>query len=99
MSKANRPQADDKLSKLIDHFASLNQNEHLINLEIEGKGIMLNITYPPKHIITDHLEKRSKVAIDRRTCMSSPYKHILKKTFTTTRSGWMIKKLNKLCYY
>ena len=35
--KANRPQADDKLNELIDHFAILNQHEHLSNIEVEGK--------------------------------------------------------------
>ena len=39
MSKANRPQTNDKLNKLIDHFALLNQHEHLCNMGTEGEDI------------------------------------------------------------
>ena len=41
MPKVNRPQADDKLNELTDHFALLNQNEHLNNLKKEAKDIIL----------------------------------------------------------
>ena len=37
MLKANRFQASDKFNELIDHFALLNQHEHLNNLEMEGR--------------------------------------------------------------
>ena len=34
MTKAKRPQADNKLSELIDHFILLYKHEHLTNLEM-----------------------------------------------------------------
>ena len=37
ISKNNRLQIDDKLSKLTDHFSLPNQHEHLCNMEREGE--------------------------------------------------------------
>ena len=37
MLKVNRPQTNDKLNKLIDHFAIQNQYEHLSNMGTEGE--------------------------------------------------------------
>ena len=53
MSKANRPQAYDNLSKLIDYFALPNQHDHLSNLEIEGTYVMPKSTQPSKHTRID----------------------------------------------
>ena len=44
-----RPQADNKLNELIDHFVLLNQYEHLNKLAMEGKGIIPKATQPQKH--------------------------------------------------
>ena len=44
MLKANRPQAHDKLSKVIHHFALLNQQNHLNNLKMEAKDKSQNYT-------------------------------------------------------
>ena len=46
MVRANRPQADDKLSELTDLFVLLNQHKHWNNLETEGKDMMPNTTQP-----------------------------------------------------
>ena len=37
MSKANRPQTDNKVNKLIDQFALLKQHEHITNMERRWK--------------------------------------------------------------
>ena len=76
---ANRLQTDNKLNELIDHFTFLNQQEHLHNLEMEGKNKMPKIIQPPKHAQRDHPGEINKVAIGKRTGESSTCKHILKK--------------------
>ena len=37
MNKSNRPHKGDRFNELINHFAMLNQHEHLRNVETEGK--------------------------------------------------------------
>ena len=40
LSKAGRPQMNDKLNKLIDCSTLLNKDEHFNNLEMEGEDII-----------------------------------------------------------
>ena len=49
MLKASRLQADNKLSEPIDYLALLNQHEHLNNLVMVGKDIMLKQTTSKVH--------------------------------------------------
>ena len=44
MSEANRPQADDKLNEIIDHFAEIHKHEQLCN----GHSTKDNVT-PKAH--------------------------------------------------
>ena len=54
ITKANRPQTDQKLTKLIDHFADINEYEHLGSIEMEEKGIVPKAVQSPRHTNTGH---------------------------------------------
>ena len=53
MHQLNRPHTGDKLNKPIDHFAMLNQHEHLSDIGMEGENISQKITTQPHHIHKD----------------------------------------------
>ena len=95
MSKSSRPQVDDKLNEPIDCFALLNQHKNLENVEMEGKYIM------PKNNNLQSIQKQitketyCKVAIDKRTKPNIQTPNW--ETFTMVISGWIIKKLDRIC--
>ena len=76
--KAYRLQAENKFSKVIDHFTLRNQYEHLNNLDIEGKDIRLKQHNLQSIQKTDHLGEIKQMAVDKRKD-DNPRHHIYSK--------------------
>ena len=57
MSKTKRPQADDKITKFIHHFAILNQHEHLCDIKPEEEDISQKRMQQSKHTSNDQQDK------------------------------------------
>ena len=92
MSKANRPQTDDNLNKLLDYFAFLNQNEHISNVGIEEEDTSQNTRQQPKHANNDQpVEVKQSNNSQKKTNKNS-------RGFTMTRSEWIIRKPETLLF-
>ena len=99
MLKPNRLQADDKLKELLDHFAFLNQCEHLKNLKTEGKD-RHNAKTTISQVHNNRSPRRNKANWQNtKGQMKDQHTNAYLRNFNMRRSGCIIRKPDRLCYY